>query len=233
MRDDEVKAIFDQMAPNYDRQWAKMAPIPGALHYLLESVFAPLPADARILCVGVGTGAELAHLAKKFPGWSFTAVEPSGPMLAECRRLAEREGIASRCHFHEGYLQTLPDVVPHDAATCFLVSQFILDQQARTGFFRSIAERLKPGGILASSDLASGANAEDYDPLLAVWLKLMSGADMTPEALERMKAAYSKDVAVLPPANIASIIQAGGFEAPVRFFQAGLIHAWFCRRRQA
>lgn len=232
MRDDEIKAVFDQMAPHYDRQWAKMAPIPDALHYLLESVFAPLPSDARVLCVGVGTGTELAHLARQFPGWSFTAVDPSGAMLAECRRLAERTGISSRCQFHEGYLESLPDGALHDAATCFLVSQFILDQQARAGFFRSIAERLKPGGILASSDLSSGANPGGHEPLLAVWLKLMSGADLTPDALQRMRSAYSKDVAVLPPAHIASIIQAGGFGEPVQFFQAGLIHAWFCKRRQ-
>ena len=51
-----------------------------------------------------------------------------------------------------------------------------------------------------------------------------------PEAVERMRAAYAKDVAILPPQHIASIIEAGGFEAPVQFFQAGLIHAWFSRR---
>jgi signal transduction histidine kinase len=33
------------------------------------------------------------------------------------------------------------------------------------------------------------------------------------------------------PLVIASIIEAGGFETPVQFFQAGLIHAWFSRRR--
>ncbi len=45
-----------------------------------------------------------------------------------------------------------------------------------------------------------------------------------------MKAAYAKDVAILPPADVASIIESGGFEAPVQFFQAGLIHAWFAKR---
>lgn len=76
MRCDELKSIFDQQAADYDRQWAKMAPIRKNLYYLLESVFAGLPADARVLCVGAGTGTELAHLAAKFPGWRFTAVEP-------------------------------------------------------------------------------------------------------------------------------------------------------------
>ena len=34
-----------------------------------DLLFAELPTDARILCVGVGTGTELAHLAAQNPGW--------------------------------------------------------------------------------------------------------------------------------------------------------------------
>jgi tRNA (cmo5U34)-methyltransferase len=230
MRSDELKTAFDQQASGYDKQWAKMAPIRDGLHFLLESVFAELPADARILCVGVGTGAELAHLAKKFPRWSFTAVEPSGAMLDVCRHRAEEEGFTSRCYFHEGYLDSLPSKDMYDAATCFLVSQFILEQEARSEFFRTIANRLQPRGILASSDLASEVGSDDYEALLHVWLNIMAAADVTPERLERMRAAYANDVAVLPPAAVASIIESGGFEAPVQFFQAGLLHAWFSKR---
>src|SRR3546814_17935239 len=104
-------------------------------------MFAKLPTNARVLCVGVGTGAELSHLAQRNPHWHFTAVEPSGSMLAICRQRAEKEGFVSRCQFHEGYLESLPAEKRHDAGTCFLVSQFILDQQSRTGFFREIANR--------------------------------------------------------------------------------------------
>ena len=141
MRSEELRAAFDQQAVGYDKRWEKMAPIRNGLHFLLESILADLPTDARILCVGVGTGAELAHLAKKHPRWSFTAVEPSGPMLEVCRQRAEEERLTSRCHFHEGYLESLPADDKYHAATCFLVSQFILEQQARSEFFREIANR--------------------------------------------------------------------------------------------
>lgn len=230
MRKDELKAVFDQQAAGYDERWEKMAPIREGLHFLLESVFAELPADARILCVGVGTGAELAHLAHKFAGWRFTAVEPSGAMLDLCRQRAERDGFASRCHFQEGYLDSLSMDNQPDAATCFLVSQFILEQDARSEFFRTIAHRLRPGGILASSDLASDTGSHEYEALLRAWLKMMASAGNPAEGLERMRAAYAKDVAILPPEAVASIIKAGGFEFPVRFFQAGLISAWFAKR---
>jgi tRNA (cmo5U34)-methyltransferase len=233
MHQDEIKAIFDQQAASYDTQWARTAAITDCLYFLLESFFTELPADARILSVGVGTGAELAHLAKKNPAWRFTAVEPSGPMLDVCRQRAEREGFAARCHFHEGYLDSLSTTDLHDAATCFLVSQFILDQQERSEFFRAISRRLKPGGRLASSDLASDVGSSEYEILLRAWMNMMAASAISPEAMDRIRKAYANDVGVLPSNRVASIIASGGFESPVQFFQAGLIHAWLSKRARS
>lgn len=227
MNNEELKALFDQQAPNYDKQWAKMAPINNGLQFFLKSIFADVPADAQILCVGVGTGSELIHLAKLFPQWRFMAVEPSSAMLDVCRQRFETEGCLSRCEFHNGYLDTLPGAQTYNAATCFLVSQFILEQAARTAFFKQIADRLKPQGILVSSDLAWDVNSDQYETLLQLWWRVMASSDVSPEAVARMRDAYAKDVAILPPAAVASIIQAAGFDAPVQFFQAGMIHAWF------
>jgi tRNA (cmo5U34)-methyltransferase len=230
MHRDEVTEIFQQQAASYDSQWAKTAPIRHCLHLLLDSLFAGLPADARILCVGVGTGTEMAHLALQNPGWRFTAVEPSAAMLAVCRQRAEQEGFVSRCDFYQGYLESLPESEAHDAATCFLVSQFILEPQARSAFFAEIAERLKPGGLLASSDLAADVNSAEYEVLLTAWMNMMAAAEVSPEAMARMRQAYARDVGVLSPQRTAAIIAAGGFALPVPFFQAGLIHAWLSRR---
>ena len=65
--------------------------------------------------------------------------------------------------------------------------------------------------------------------MLALWLRAMSGAGLDAAAIERMRAAYARDVAVLPPDAVAALIAAGGFDAPVRFHQAGMIHAWCAR----
>lgn len=230
MNHDEIKALFDQQAANYDTQWAKTAPIRNCLHLLLNSKFAELPDNANILCVGVGTGDELIYLAHLHPAWTFTAVEPSGGMLEVCRQRTEKEGVAPRCIFHQGYLDSLPVAAEYDAATCFLVSQFILDQTKRSQFFSEIAVRLKPNGILASSDLASDIQSPEYEVLLRAWMNMMSTADISPEAMERMRKAYANDVGVLPPKRVVEIIKSGGFELPVQFFQAGLIHAWLSKR---
>jgi len=230
MNKDEVKGIFDEQASTYDKQWTRLAPINSGLYFLLESVFAELPSDTRILCVGVGTGKVLIHLAKRFPKWTFTAVDPSGAMLDICRNEIKELGFSSRCSFHEGYLDTLPVGELYDAATCFLVSQFILDQSVRSDFFKQIANRLQPGGILASSDLSSDVNTENYKALLNVWQRVMAASDISTEGLLRMRAAYAKNVGILPPITVESVIKSGGFETPVQFFQAGLIHAWFAKR---
>ena len=125
MKQDKLKETFDQQASSYDKQSAKIEPIHNGLHFLLEAVFADLPREARIMCVGVGTGAELVHLAQKYPQWRFTAVDPSGAMLEVCRAKAEKMGFVERCRFHEGYVNSLPVNDTHDAATYLLVSQFI------------------------------------------------------------------------------------------------------------
>lgn len=230
MQADKLKETFDHQASHYDQQWARMAPIRECMHLLLEAPFAALPETARILCVGAGTGIEIAHFAKRFPGWRFLALDPSGAMLDVCRERAEREGYLDRCEFHEGYLDSLPATQAFDGATCFLVSHFMLDKELRTGFFRAIGERLKPGGLLACSDLSADTAAQDYPAMLELWFRTMNDAGLTPEAMERMRSNYAKDVAILPPRELDAIVQQAGFARPLHFYQAGLIRAWHARK---
>ncbi|EPH2240227.1 class I SAM-dependent methyltransferase [Pseudomonas aeruginosa] len=226
----QLEATFDQQSANYDQQWAKLAAFREGIHLLLGSLFARLPERARMLCVGAGTGAEIQALATRFPAWTFTAVEPSAGMVAVAQRRAQDYGYTDRCTFHTGYLDTLPSSAPFDCASSLLVSQFILNEEVRTGFFRAIASRLQVGGILVSSDLASETSSEEYKSLLTVWLRTMAAADVSPERVLQMQDAYAKDVAILAPQKVATMIAAAGFGVPVQFYQAGLIHAWYTHR---
>ncbi len=231
MEREKLQAVFDQKcASGYDQQWSKVSSLREALHLLIGAVLSDLGEDARILCVGAGTGPELIYLAERFQGWRFVAVEPSAPMLDVCRKKAEERGIADRCEFYEGYLESLPPAEEFDAATSLLVSQFILDRKARTGFFRGIADRLRPGGILVNADLSSDASPAAYESLRGVWFRMMRDGVLTPEAIEKMRAAHDRDVAILPPEEVGGIISTGGFDTPVQFLQTGLIRAWYTRR---
>ena len=228
MPQQDPSTIFDQKhAAEYDQRFVKATAIRDALQLLTAAVLGDLPADARVLSVGAGTGLEIAYLAQRFPGWRFMAVEPSGPMLAVCRSKMEECGISARCEFHGGYLDSLPTSEPFDAATSLLVSQFVLDPVARTEFFRAIAGRLRPGGVLVAADLAGDTATATYQSLFEVWLRVL---DVPAEKAEGLRTAYGRDVAVLPADRVGEIIRAGGFEPPVRFLQTGLIHARYAGR---
>ncbi len=225
---------FDQShAAAYDQRFAKLAPFKDSLHLLLGAIFTTLPADARILCVGAGTGAEIIYLAKLFPGWHFTAVDPSGPMLAVCRQRTTELGFADRVTIHEGYLDTLPPsptAQPFHAATSILVSQFVLEAEKRTDFFRGIASRLVPEALLVSADLSANLHSPEYTSLSDVWFRIMATADITTEQIAAMRTAYGRDVAVLPPQQVTDLIKHAGFTTPILFLQTALIHAWYARK---
>ncbi|PCF95359.1 class I SAM-dependent methyltransferase [Vreelandella nigrificans] len=226
----ELEAIFDQQAATYDQQWNKLAPVKDAMHLLIGAVFSSLPKDARVLCIGAGTGAEILYLSQRFTGHNFTVVEPSIAMLDVCRRQAEEHGIASRCEFHHGYLDSLAPSAPFDAATSLLVSQFILEPEERSAFFRAIAKRLRPGGYLASADLASDIESPAYHCLLDTWVRMLSAGEVPADMVERFRTMYGRDVAVTPPEGVSALIESGGFSTPVPFYQAGLVHAWYATR---
>jgi len=231
MKNQDSVIVFDQeRASSYDKRFAKLAPMRNALHFLIRMVLSELPADARILCVGVGTGSELIDLAQTFPQWQFTAVEPAVPMLDICRQRTNECGIASRCTFHEGYLDSLPAMDSFDAATCLLVSHFFMQQEERRNFFRQIAARLRPNGYLVSADLVSDMSTPAYQSLLEVWLRTLKYSEVPAEEVGKFRDSYGRDVAVLPPQEIESIIVASGFDTPVLFLQTLLIHAWYANR---
>jgi tRNA (cmo5U34)-methyltransferase len=207
METKEPTVVFDQeRASSYDQQFAKLAPIHHALYLSIRMVLSELPDNARILCVGVGTGSELIALAQAFPQWQFTAVEPAAPMLDICRQKAKESGIASRCTFHEGYLDSLPASDPFDAATSIRVSQFIMQLEERRNFFRQISARLRPNGYLVNSDFASDMSTSAYQSLLEVSRRMFQYSEIPTEEIEKMLSTYGQTVAVLPPQEVESIM---------------------------
>lgn len=223
--------LFDQKAAaSYDEKTALWASGRDALFSLMRLIFAELPVEARFLCVGVGTGTEMIALARAFPQCQFTVVEPASAMLDICRQKTEENGITSRCTFHEGYLDSLPTSDPFDAATCLLVSQFLKEAEERSHFFNQIAQRLRPGGVLISSDLVLGLPPPVHQSLFEVWLRMLGGSGWSEEDIEKVRAAWRLHIAALTPPEIEAIIAAGGFNTPVLFFQTLFIHAWFSKR---
>lgn len=227
----ESPTHFDEdRAASYDQRFDKISAVMDALHLLMRFWFSKLPADARILCVGAGTGAELFPLAEAFPGWSFTLVDPAGPMLAQCKKKAEAAGIADRCTFHEGYLESLPPASPFHAATSILVSHFVLERDARIGFFRAIADRLAPGAPLVSADICSDMASLEFATLVEAWIAMLRYSGQPEKTVQSFVEALGQGASVLPAAEVGGLIEAGGFTRPTLFYQCLLIHALVANR---
>jgi len=231
MKNQEVPIVFDEdRALKYDTQFKKMDALKEALHLCMQLTLTNLPEKANILCVGAGTGAEILALAKAFPHWQFTAVEPSAPMLNVFRKKAEAAGISARCTFHEGYVDSVPEDTLFDAATSILVSQFIVDDIERIAFFKTINYRLKPSGLLISADISADLDSENFESLKNVWLEMMLYCGMPEESVHDMIKPFGKTISVQSPEKTANLIAESDFKNPVLFCQTLLIHAWYAQK---
>lgn len=225
MPKDAPDFFTEEHARRYDERNSKLAPISEGLHFATRLVLEDLPARARILSVGAGTGAEMLSLAKSFPEWSFVAVEPSRSMLEVCRERVQRAGLSDRCELFHGYVQDLPAQPAFDAATAFLVAHFV-KRDERRDFFRSITERLRVGGSLVNAEISFDLRSSEFPSMLRNWQAVQRWMGATPESLQALPRQLEEVLAVLSPEETESVIRSAGIASPVRFFQAFMISAW-------
>lgn len=145
-------------------------------------------------------------------------------MIDICRKQADKYGFASRCVFHEGYIDTLSNSRLFDVATSILVSHFIIDEKERIKYFCNISKFIKSEGYMINADLSTDILDTNYTELLNVWVNMHDYAGMSANI-----ESFGRDVSILPIEEIESILVSGGFEKPVLFYQAFFIKAWFSR----
>lgn len=216
------------MAEAYDRRNHGLKPISDCLHFLMRLVLIRLPRKARVLCIGVGTGAEMLSLAAERPDWSFVGVDPSGEMLDVGRRRLSEAGISERCKLIQGYVADVPDK-DFDAAVSLLVAHFIRLED-RPGFYRAIHDRLKPGGTFVSAEITGDPNRPEFPAMLDDWkqVQLMMGA--TEQSLETLDEMLRNALGVLSTESTEVLWREAGFSLPVPFFRAFMVHGWHAQR---
>lgn len=210
----------------YDTRNAKLAPIADNMHFLIRLVLQGLPANASILCVGVGTGAEILSLAKAFPGWTFTGVDPSASMLEVCAENLEKAGISQRCQLIHGYVHNAPTGETFDAALSILVAHFVKPED-RTDFFRQMTTRLKPAGYLVNTEISADLDTPNFPALLENWKQVQTLMGATPQSLANLSQTLRTGLSILPPHQTEAILHQAGIKTPTRFFQSILIHGWY------
>ncbi|AIR66431.1 class I SAM-dependent methyltransferase [Cedecea neteri] len=218
--------IFNaEFSRQYDASSERLKEISNNLHALLSLLLRDLPAEAKVLCVGVGTGTEIVRLAKQHPEWRFTGVDPSPDMLAVCAEKLEREGLSDRCTLIEGHVVDVPEQHPFDAALCLLVAHFIQHPQ-RGGIYQHIADRLKPAGQLIAAEIAGDMADPDFDGQLRNWVALQQAYTQRQRDIAEVKAELNQRLLLLPPRQTEALLREAGFASAQPFFQSLLIHGW-------
>lgn len=221
--------LFNQaMADAYDRRNSALAPISANLHFLIGLTLTDLPDDARVLCVGVGTGAEILSLAAARPGWSFVGVDPSAEMLAVGRHRLEEAGVLDRCRLLTGYVEDVAED-GFDAVVSLLVAHFI-KREGRAAFYRAIHDRLAPGGRFVSAEICGDLDAPEAPAMLEDWKQVQARMGATPESLANLTQTMRQALGVLTPAETEALWRDAGFALPIPFFQAFMIRGWHAAR---
>jgi len=213
----------------YDERNSKLAPIADNMHFLIRLVLKNLPARSRILCVGVGTGAEILSLSKTFPEWTFLGLDPSAEMLEVCSERLRNAGVLDRCELIHGYVQDLPTGENFDAAVSVLVGHFV-KREERLSFYQNITSRIRSDGYLVNTEISFDLNSQEFPSMLKNWEQVQSHMGATAESLASLPMQLREMLTVLPPAEIESLMRQSGITMPVRFFQSFMISGWYGRK---
>lgn len=210
----------------YDEKNKRLAPIADNMHFLIRLVLKNLPVRSRILCVGVGTGAEILSLSKEFPEWTFVGLDPSAPMLEVCRERLQNAGVADRCELVHGYIQDLPRGEDFDAALSILVAHFV-KREERLSYFQTINTHLRKGGYFINTEISFDLNSREFPSMLENWKQVQTLMGATPESLAALPTLLREALSVLPPAETETLLRQSGFDQALRFFQAFMIVGWY------
>lgn len=227
----EGKIEFDRdRARQYDLDIRKAIPGYQALHSMAQSLLqTSLSTSARLLVVGSGTGMELMSYCQQNPQWLLTGVDPASEMMAIAREELTNKGFLERVNLHFGYLDTLPETEPMDAATLMLVMHFIPDDGSKLELLKDIVRRLKPGAKFILADLFGDRSLPYFAQFMESWKELyFSQLDETTKikAEANFQNSINNSVYFVPESRIIELLQTAGFSNITKFYNAFLFGAW-------
>jgi tRNA (cmo5U34)-methyltransferase len=217
---------FTDAARVYDERNRQLAPIIDNMHFLIRLILKNTPVRAHVLCVGVGTGAEILSLSKSFPEWTFVGVDPSIGMLDVCRERLSSAGLLNRCELIHGYVHDVPPGENFDVALSILVAHFV-KREDRLHFYQSMCSRLCTNGILINSEISFDLNSPEFPLMLKNWETVQSMMGATPESLANLSMQLREMLSVISSAETELLLHQSGILLPVRFFQAFMISGWY------
>ncbi|MCB1308506.1 MAG: class I SAM-dependent methyltransferase [Leptospiraceae bacterium] len=233
MPDHAIVQFFEDMgAEAYDRYNASFEATKNNLQFLNMLILTDLPEDANILCVGIGTGADIIGLADIFPGWRFTGIEPAESMLKGCQKKLAEAGFSDRCELIHGYLSDFNTDSKFDAVICLFVMHFINDVTERNNMFSDFNKYLVNDGYLINAEISFDLNSDESPGLLEKWQALHRYAGANEDNVRNIPGLLREQLAVLHPDETRQLMKKNGFHNPIQFFQSFLVRAWYAQKNR-
>lgn len=178
--------------------------------------------NGLVLVLGAGGGLELKIFTERQPQWRLVGVDPSPEMLELAK--STLGPLASRVHFHEGYIDSAPEG-PFDAATCLLTLHFVPVAE-RLSTLTQIYRRLSPGAPLV---VVHHSFPREKDQK-ALWLERYAAfavASGVPASQARNAiAAIGERLPILSPEQDEALLRAAGFSGVSLFYAGFTFKGW-------
>ncbi|MFC4159357.1 SAM-dependent methyltransferase [Chitinimonas lacunae] len=217
-------------AAAYDRKIRKLMPGYEVLHETTAFLLAQcLPAGARVLVVGSGTGEELLRYAALDPTWQLVGVEPAAPMNEAAREKIVAAGLEARIELVEADLGSAALTGPFDAAVSLLVLHFLPDDGAKSAYLARLASLLPSGASCLLADLAACDDPAQQAVLFAAW-RSQQLASRRPEAVALDFYHLANHVYPLAPVRAGVLLNEAGFDAGQPFFRSFMLEGRWLRR---
>jgi len=225
------KMQFDkEMAAEYDRGVRRTLPTYDSMFKLVQAYLrANMAKQESVLIIGAGGGNELATLGPTNPEWTFTAVDPSPPMLDFARMKAADLQIADRVEFIEGTADDVEEARLFGAATCMLVLHFIEDIDEKRQLLKKIRHHLSPGAPFVMASMYGNPNDPAFDELFALWKAYwLDSTNMTKTEVDEMEKAV-RTLSFIPEEEIVRLLSETGFGKIAKFFSTNMFGGWICK----
>ena len=186
--------------------------------------------DAKILIAGAGGGKEITLLAGRHSGWTFTGVDPSGPMLELAKRRVTEAGAGSRVTLEGITVEELPPDELYDGATSMLMLHFIQGMEAKRKFMTSLTARLKPGAPLILAAVNAELESPAHKIMMNAWREHMLYAGVTREEWDYFAASLGRESDPISSEQTVTLLSECGFTHITRYFGAFWVEGYYASR---
>jgi len=194
----------------------------------VEILSALIPADARIIDLGGGTGALSAAILERLPRANLELRDIDPAMLEKARaRLAGHAG-AGRLTLRRGsFYDPLPEV---EAVVASLALHHIPEFDRKAEVYRGICRALKPDGVFLNLDAVVSSDPAIAEQTYAAWTRSMKEHGIDEEAARGHLAAWAKEDRYFSVHEELAALASAGFRRPECFYRRGPV-AVLCARK--